>query len=143
MLRLVFTSLGDDIDGQGICTQAARSRTRMETCNPIYEGALYETTPGESLTCLISPASTPDSTHHYIKQPPSLPPPRGQSATEPMDEIDAIKASMKQAAEWPESETGDVYVVMGPNSTTPKVNHKDIRKDSAPNQLKSANEGRF
>ena len=91
----------------------------------------------------MSPTSTSDSTHRYVKQPPSLPPPRGQGTTEPMDEIDAIKASLKQAAEWPESETGDVYVVMGPNSTTPKVNHKDSGMDAAPNQLKNTNEGRF
>ena len=113
-------------------------RTRIETNNPIYEGAaIYETTPGESLKCLIPPIHSPDSTHHYVDQPPSLPPPRPQ---EPVDEIDAIKASLKQA-NWPqasEAENGDVYVAMGPNSyCTPIVSNK---KDVAPKQTENANE---
>ena len=112
--------------------QGVSSTTRRENCNPIYEGAFYETTPGESLTCLIPRTSTPDSTHRYVQQPPSLPPPRGQGTLEPMDEIDVIKASLKQAAEWPEPEIGDIYVVMGPNSTTP---NKDNGNDVAVNQL--------
>lgn len=126
ILKFAFACLGDDIDGQG--RQAGRSITHRETCNPIYEGAVYETTPGESLTCLISPSSALDSTHCYVKQPPSLPPPRDQGTAEPLDEIDAIKASLMQGVEWPKSESGDVYVVMGPNSTTPG--------GSVPNQLK-------
>lgn len=109
--------------------QAASHR---ENCNPIYEGAFYETTPGESLSCLIPRSSAPDSTHHYVRQPPSLPPPRGQGTIEPMDEIDAIKASLKQATEWPDSEIGDVYVVMGPNSNTPT---KDYGNDIDVDQL--------
>ena len=100
--------------------QAARSTTHREACNPIYEGAVYETTPGESLMCLMSPTSTPDSANCYVKQPPSLPPPRSKVANEPMDEIDAYKASLKQATEWSKSETGDVYVAMGPNNTIPR-----------------------
>ena len=109
----------------------------MESFNPIYEGAVYETPPGESLKSLLPPTSPQDSTHHYIEQPPTLPPPRGQGATEPMDEIDAIKTFIKQSElpQIPESGTGDVYVTMGPNNTTSMANNMANGKGVSPHQL--------
>ena len=125
-------NIGNETDG--LNTQFGQRRnqctTKMESNNPIYEGgAIYETTPGESMMCLIPPVRAPDSAHHYVDQPPSLPPPRVQ---EPMDEIDAIKASLKHAElpQTSEAELGDVYVAMGPNSTFPNENNrKDIPPD--------------
>ena len=89
--------------------------------NPIYEGQdpVYEVTPGEAVKALISPtSSTPttpaDITPRYFGMPPSLPPPRNASVTmlpklETVDEIDAIKASIKDA-KIPQS--GDDYMIM-------------------------------
>ena len=57
-----------------------------------------------------------------------------------MDEIDAIKASLKQASlpQASEAENGDVYVAMGPSSyCTPIVNNK---KDVAQQQIEKASE---
>ena len=54
-----------------------------------------------------------------------------------MDEIDAIKTSLKQSelSQIPESGTGDVYVIMGPNSTTSMANNKANGKGVSPHQL--------
>ena len=53
--------------------------------NPIYEGVLYETTPGESFKPLLNDPSesrisgaTSDCTPHYARASPNLPPPRTQ-----------------------------------------------------------------
>ena len=80
---------------------------------------MYEVTPGEAIKALISPTnSTPttpaDITPRYFDMPPSLPPPRNGSVTmlpklETVDEIDAIKAAIKDA-EIPQS--GDEYMIM-------------------------------
>ena len=99
--------------------------------NPIYEGPVYEATPGEAIKSLISPiSSTPsppaDLTPRYFNMPPSLPPPRNGSVTtqpklEPVDEIDAIKASLKDL-ELPQC--GDEYMVM--NCVKQTDGNKDI-----------------
>ena len=55
-----------------------------------------------------------------------------------MDEIDAIKASLKQASlpQASEAENGDIYVAMGPSSyCTPIVSNK---KNVAPKQIENA-----
>ena len=58
---------------------------KLEASNPIYEGALYETTPGESLKSFQSPPVTPsnDLTFRYtLDTTPKLPPPRKMSTTQ-------------------------------------------------------------
>ena len=95
---------------------------KMEANNPIYEGAVYESTPGESVKSLLSSHSTPstpsaDSAPRYFDIPPSLPPPRKglvsiQPKLEPLDEIDAIKASFKQLELPPLHLSGDEYMIM-------------------------------
>ena len=107
---------------------------------------MYETTPGESFRPLLSSSATPstpsaDSTPHYVNPPPSLPPPRHelvnvQPYLEPMDNIDAIKASIKHADLPPvnhQSGSGDEYMIMGPakNATS-----KAESKTPFPNGLK-------
>ena len=52
---------------------------KLEASNPIYEGVLYETTPGETLKSLQSPPVTPsnDLTFRYtLDTTPQPPPPR-------------------------------------------------------------------
>ena len=127
-LKFHLLFVGNETDG-------SRRWFRQRRHSPQH--AIYETTPGESLKCLIPPINSPDSAHHYVDQPPSLPPPRPQ---EPMDEIDAIKASLKLASlpQASKVENGDVYVATGPSSyCTPIVNNK---KDVAPKQIENASE---
>ena len=91
--------------------------------NPIYEGhgPVYEITPGEVVKSIMSPISsipsTPaDITPRYFDMPPSLPPPRNGSVAalpklDTVDEIDAIKASIKDT-EIPQSGEESQYMIM-------------------------------
>lgn len=96
---------------------------KMEANNPLYEGPVYEVTPGESLKSLMSPGSTPstplsDLTPRYfdLNIPPSIPPPRNGSSLctrpklETLDEIDTIKASFDKGEV---SQQGEEYMIMG------------------------------
>ena len=133
--------VGDEPDGQQLIAQPNKNSRKVEASNPIYEGgAVYETMPGESFKRLLSlnePSSTTtsaDSTHHYVDTPPTLPPPRAADATdtqassEPLDEIDAIKARIKQAQlQLPASHQNgeDEYMIMGPKQGSVKSKGKD------------------
>lgn len=75
----------------------------LQAKNPIYEGAMYETTPGESLKSLLSPSSVPctplaDAAIRYTFDfPPRLPPPRKGSVSIPpkLETHDEVKDSFK------------------------------------------------
>lgn len=126
------------------------SRVRIENTNPIYEGAVYETTPGESLKLLLSSPGSPstpdvDNAHQYVEQPPNLPPPRGlgvhvQPYVEPVDEIDEIKASIKHAeAELTQLHQPDgEYMIMGPNNSTPIASSKKIQSNETCDEVTAA-----
>ena len=136
---MVIVCAGDEPDGQLLIRQPDKNARKVEASNPIYEGPTYETTPGESFKPLISlnesRPTTPSAelTPHYVDTPPTLPPPRGgervntRGSSEPVDEIDAIKASIKQAQlQLPAlGQTGDEeYMIMGPKHCTSKS--KDV-----------------
>lgn len=126
---LLYVCIGTEIDGYSSNNHKTSSRVRrIENTNPLYEGAaLYETMPGESYKSLLqtSPTniSTPDSTPHYVDHPPSLPPPRPDSnaaiLAEPVDEIDAIKASFKKDSDLFDFQQQDgEYMIMGPTKSS-------------------------
>ena len=117
---------GDEPDGQQLIGLPNKNSRRAQASNPIYEGATYETTPGESFRSLDSlneprrsATSSADLTLHYVDVPPNLPPPRGadkQLLSEPVDEIAAIKASIKEAQlqlSVPHQTVEEEYIVMG------------------------------
>lgn len=62
---------------------------KLQASNPIYEGSMYETPPGENLKSLLSPCSVPctplaESASRYVFEfPPKLPPPRKGSVSIP------------------------------------------------------------
>lgn len=124
---LLYVCIGTEIDGYSSNNHKTSSRIRIENTNPLYEGAaLYETMPGESYKSLqLSPTNvlTPDLTPHYVDHPPSLPPPRPDSnaamLAEPVDEIDAIKASFKKDSDLFDFQQQDgEYMIMGPTKSS-------------------------
>ena len=89
---------------------------KLQASNPIYEGSVYETPPGENLKTLLSPCSVPctplaESASRYVFDfPPKLPPPRKGSVSiqpklETHNKIDSVKESCMQ-------EAGDEYMIM-------------------------------
>ena len=130
--------IGDFIDG-GHSPNQKRARFRIENTNPIYEGAaLYETMPGELLINKTRPpppnVSTPADLSRYVEPPPSLPPPRvdSEANTQPEDDIDAIKLSIKQDNLLNFEQPDNEYMVMGP------INSKSAAK-SKTGSLKLSN----
>ena len=112
--------------------------------------------PGESFKRLLSlnepPSTTPSAelTHHYVDTPPTLPPPRACEKTntrafpEPLDEIDAIKAKIKQAQlQLPAAhQTGeDEYMIMGPKQGY--VKSKDEGSGIMEGSKKTVNDDEF
>ena len=60
-------------------TRGRPPNLRLESDNPLYEGAMYEVTPGESLKTLSFVPTTPSaeaSTRYMFDMAPQLPPPR-------------------------------------------------------------------
>ena len=106
----------------------------LETVDEI----INEVTPSEALNPLISPISsipsTPaDVTPRYFDKPPTLPPPRNGSVAmlptlETVDEIDAIKAAIKDS-ELPQ--TGDEYMVMNGAKLDGTTDLHDADKNNA------------
>lgn len=97
-------------------TKSKPPNLKLQASNPIYEGSMYETPPGENLKTLTSPCSVPctplaESASRYVFDfPPKLPPPRKGSVSiqpklETHDEIDSVKEFCKQ-------EAGDEYMIM-------------------------------
>jgi hypothetical protein len=93
----------------------------LQAKNPIYEGAMYETTPGESLKSLLSPCSVPctpvaEAATRYTFDfgPPRLPPPRKGSVSIPpkLETHEEAKDSFMQADVPPLHLTGDEYMIM-------------------------------
>ena len=101
-----------------------QATVKVEAYNAIYEGAVYESTPGESVKSHIYSHSTgtpsapsADSTSCYVDITPSLPPPRKglvstQPKLEPPDKTDVIKASFEQLELPPPPLSGDEYMDM-------------------------------
>lgn len=103
------------------------SNLKIQASNPIYEGAVYETIPGESFKSLLSPGSTPstpsaDSAIRYIFDhdiAPNIPPPRKESVcqTPTLESVEKVDLSL-QGAEIPRSfMLDDEYVIMQNSST--------------------------
>ena len=99
-------------------TKSKPPNLKLQASNPIYEGSMYETPPGENLKNLTSPCSVPctplaESASRYVFDfPPKLPPPRKGSVSiqpklETHDEVDPVKEFFKQ-----EATTSDEYMVM-------------------------------
>ena len=103
----------------------------LQAKNPIYEGAMYETTPGESLKSLLSPCSVPctplaDAASRYTFDfPPKLPPPRKGSVSIPpkLETHNEVKDSFKQAELPPLHLIGDEYMIMNAGGSS-KGNHE-------------------
>ena len=109
------------------------STLKLQASNPIYEGAVYETMPGESLKSLLSPtsASTPntpntpsaESASRYVfsyDMAPNLPPPRTGSVCyqQKLEELDE-KPSTEEVHQPPLT-LGDEYMIMS-NPPLPKA----------------------
>lgn len=105
----------------------------LQARNPIYEGAMYELTPGENLKSLMSPCSVPctplaeSASRYTFDFLPRLPPPRKGSINIPPKlethkEVDANKDSLinnnKEEVTIPQQQTGDEYMEM--NGGAPK-----------------------
>lgn len=105
----------------------------LQAKNPIYEGAMYETTPGESLKSLLSPCSVPctplaeAATRYTFDFPPKLPPPRKGSVSIPpkLETHEEVKDSFKQADLTPLHLIGDEYMIMNARKFS-KGNHESI-----------------
>ena len=121
----------------------------LQAKNPIYEGAMYETTPGESLKSLLSPCSVPctpladAATRYTFDFPPKLPPPRKGSVSIPpkLETHEEIKGSFKQADLPPLHLTGDEYMIMnigdpmkGVTMSESQGNSKDLTYSTVGNE---------
>lgn len=126
----------------GDCAKAKPRRKKSRSTvhkvvnnNPIYEGAVYETTPGESFKPLLISSSTPSLNKagsapncHDTPPVPNLPPsiPTNKECAQPylvpVNEIERIKTSIKQAELSQRSQCGDEYMVMG--SSNPNTSEK-------------------
>ena len=101
------------------------SNLKLQTCNPIYEGPVYETMPGESFKALLSPTSSPatpvvDSATRYICDNdvlPNLPPPRN-GQTQKLDSDN--EKMLLNRNEIPINDTATEYMVMQTTSSISK-----------------------
>ena len=101
------------------------SNLKVQANNPIYDGVMYETMPGESFKCLLSPTTTSTSntpladsaTRYELDQNtvPSLPPPRKSSVCQKptLESVEDVSEHMSlQKFELPPHTLGDEYMVL-------------------------------
>ena len=125
-LLLLLLNLASESGGYNnhlrVQTLERPSNLKLQESNPIYDGAVYETMPGESFKALLSPTSTPttpatDSATRYLFDTnvlPNLPPPRKESAGQ-MPILDSDKEKvLLNGAEMPNLISNDAmeYMIM-------------------------------
>lgn len=130
--NVIFIECGNDSDFAKAKPRRKKARSTVHNVvnnNPIYEGAVYETAPGESFKPLLISSSAPSlngagsapnyhDTPTVLNLPPSIPTDREcvQPYLVPMNEVERIKTSIKQAELSQRSQCGDEYMVMGSNN---------------------------
>ena len=114
--------------------QERPSNLRLQESNPIYEGAIYETMPGESFKALLSPTSTPttpatDSATRYLfdtNMLPNLPPLRKES-TGQMPILDSDKEKvLLNGDEIPKLISNDAVEYMIMQNTSSASNNSEV-----------------
>lgn len=115
----------------------------LQAKNPIYEGAMYETTPGESLKSLLSPCSVPctplaETATRYtfdFPQAPRLPPPRKGSVSIPpkLETHEEVKDTFKPPDLPPLRLIGDEYMIMNAGESNKGGNVLESQENSKDN----------